>query len=356
MSCNLLSHSRHIRCDVNVVADRQLLITVRVHARPKMHANVHNLNTCRFVLQVHGNSSLTKGAGQDVVDHSIDLIQRLNQPILKELDKFDQGLSSTDRIREILATNANSMDSLSTLHRRMKLFKERGMVPPVCIEVSNRIEAVAINPITTVQRTLPVTYQYIPLLETLAFIFKHPDIESMVDNPILARDGAMVSFMDSARSKSLSEQGMEIQLALYCDDIEIVNCLGAKSGVHKMTMFYISLLNLPPKYTSQTKHIHLVAVANAQDVRSEGIDVFLAKLIDDVKLLEMGVEINGKMRRGTIAVIIADNLAANALYGIHESFSSDFYCRFCITKKAECQKLCASDEIAALRTQEVTRV
>lgn len=302
----------------------------------------------RFVLSIHGDSRFTKTSAQTVMDHSIRLIHNLHQPILEKIEQVSNGYSDLQSLRELVTKNMDAMKPLATLHKRIKLFNHNGMVSPTSVTVSHRIEAVSSE-----QRSIPVTYQYIPLLETLSSILSNEKIADMVDHPQLNMNNVMTSFLDSPRSKSLKALGLDIQLALYVDDIEIANPLGAKSGVHKLSMFYFMLLNLPGSYIGHTSHIHLVAAANAQDIRCLGIDIFLGRLISDVKKLEDGVIINGKLRRGTVAIICADNLAANQLYGMTESFSAEHYCRFCVCSKTECQRSCAIVSVDRLRTMQV---
>lgn len=55
-----------------------------------------------------------------------------------------------------------------------------------------------------------------------------------------------------------------VRLHLYTDEFEVVNPLGSKRTLHKLTAFYFTIGNLEPTYKSQLRHIHLCLLVRHQ--------------------------------------------------------------------------------------------
>ena len=69
---------------------------------------------------------------------------------------------------------------------------------------------------------------------------------------------------------SATDPAIKLQLSLYQDDIEVANALGANSGIYKLTMYYMIILNLPSMFNALLAHHHLVCVAMASDIKRFG--------------------------------------------------------------------------------------
>lgn len=93
-------------------------------------------------------------------------------------------------------------------------------------------------------------------------------------------------------------------------------------------------------------NIHVVALFHSQDLKKYGFDEILKPLIDDVKTLEMeGIEVpfSDSPLRGTVIQVTGDNLGLHGLFGLIESFSATYFCRFCLTTKEELQSVFTED-------------
>lgn len=104
-------------------------------------------------------------------------------------------------------------------------------------------------------------------------------------------------------------------------------------------------------------NIHVVALFHSQDLRKYGFDEILKPLIDDVKTLEMeGIEVpfSDSPLRGTVIQVTGDNLGLHGLFGLVESFSATYCCRFCLTTKEELQSVFTEDNPCLIfRTKEI---
>jgi len=109
------------------------------------------------------------------------------------------------------------------------------------------------------------TYEYVPILRTLqtitekddvlAHIFKEEDEESTPSSSLITnfRDGSIFK-----NSIFFQENPTALQINLYVDEFVPCNKLGNKVKKGKITAVYFTLGNIPRKYRSRLKDIHLV--------------------------------------------------------------------------------------------------
>jgi hypothetical protein len=237
--------------------------------------------------------------------------------------------------------------SVNTEHKRFVEYKNDGYLEPQSISLGSRFDPNPNLAHTDAHGTKMDTVQYVPILHTLSLILSQQEIFNFIHCPPQNSTGCIKSFKDGTRYKQsdfFERHPNALQLLLYNDDIEVANPLGAKASVHKLSMYYFTLANMPSYMNSQLKHIHLAACALSADVARYGHSKILKPLLDDIKLLEKGVEFNLPHGTytvyGTVVCLVADNLAANGVLGFVESFSANYYCRFCKMSKTDCQDSC----------------
>ena len=129
---------------------------------------------------------------------------------------------------------------------------------------------------------------YIPLLETLRFIFSNKDVCSHFVQPS-ERRGVYQDFCDGSYFKShplFSNIENALQIQLFFDEFETANPLGSKHGIDKIGSIYFVLRNVSPKINSALNNIHLIALFHSQDIKKYGLNVILEPLVRDLKILE----------------------------------------------------------------------
>ena len=135
----------------------------------------------------------------------------------------------------------------------------------------------------------------------------------------------------------------------------MANPLGNKTHKCKISGFYFVLGNLKPEHRSRLKDIQLVLLCKASFIKRYGYKTILAPCLEDIKLLEnYGIEINFDCSVhkffGTLSMLVADNLAAHAIGGYYQNFSTvERFCRFCNRVKSCISDLSCQD---ALRSRE----
>lgn len=120
---------------------------------------------------------------------------------------------------------------------------------------------------------------------------------------------------------------------MYTDDFGINNPLGAKSNNNAICNFYYSFPCLPTK-SSKLNEVFLACTFNSSDIKRYGNDCFI-KLVENLKKIETeGIEIrteNGSKEVYFImGLLLGDNLGLNITLGFSKSFSSHYFCRFCL--------------------------
>ncbi len=136
----------------------------------------------------------------------------------------------------------------------------------------------------------------------------------------------------------IEKSGAVLGFQLYHDDIEPANPLGSKKGKHKQSVFYWTLMNLPPHFRSTLRSIQIVAIANSSYLREHGPDLLLKPFIDSVREFQNGVELNirGKLKtwHGILVNVVGDMPASCFLGGFKEGVGRAFRpCRICYIKR-----------------------
>lgn len=96
----------------------------------------------------------------------------------------------------------------------------------------------------------------------------------------------------------------------------------------------------------------MVALAKVTDLKAnDSRDIVSPCVVKDLATLETkGIDLESEINlRGVLVNICCDNLGANSILGLCESFNSEFYCRICESDKTQCQKI-ISGHIEMLRS------
>lgn len=107
-----------------------------------------------------------------------------------------------------------------------------------------------------------------------------------------------------------------------------------------MGAFYMTLANIPPQYRSQLKSIYLVLLFKSHILKKCSLKHILQPFLFDLKVLENeGIFVTKKdgihWFKGSIAVVLGDNLGSHAMGGFIECFTSYRICRFCMMTKTQ---------------------
>lgn len=122
-----------------------------------------------------------------------------------------------------------------------------------------------------------------------------------------------------------------IFLFLYTNELEINNPLGSAAGRDKNLVVYFSILNLHPRHRSKLNCIHLLLMDKYLVVLQCGLDVVLARMVQDLNCARKGgVDVNDVHFHVVTVACTGDNLSMHRFAGLQCSFSSGRVCRFCL--------------------------
>ncbi|XP_075741514.1 uncharacterized protein LOC142791002 [Rhipicephalus microplus] len=186
------------------------------------------------------------------------------------------------------------------------------------------------------------TFQYVPIRRVLQNLMLSETFRERLDQSFTIGQPSPVlrSFFDGVFFKeklsALLENGAQytLFLVLYSDELEIVNPLGSKRGIHKVIVVYFSVLNLHARHRSQLRSIHVALVAPYRLVDKHGMKAILEPVVSDIVRLEatgFTVHINSATAkvRAILVAFSGDNLSMNRLGGFTCCFNRGRPCRFC---------------------------
>ena len=171
----------------------------------------------------------------------------------------------------------------------------------------------------------------VPFEASLKNLLEMPEVWHHVENPHFTDSSEFL--FDVCDGKYIrahplfSRNSRALQIVVNTDDLEIVNPLGSHVKKHKITVFYYSLINIPPQYRSRLTAIQLLAVAKTKHVRLEkGLEKLLQDSITTINRLSSGgikMYLHGSERNieGALVMVPADTLAAHWLGGFKEGVS-----------------------------------
>ena len=118
----------------------------------------------------------------------------------------------------------------------------------------------------------------------------------------------------------------------YSDAVEVSNPLGWAKGRHKIVQVFYTITQIPRCQRSQIDRMQLCMVFKEKHIKRYGYNAIYKKLIEDLKVLEVGIKVSFPVERVVqmgVFAYSADNLEAHGLGGFSCCFSSRDICRFC---------------------------
>ncbi|XP_026777285.1 uncharacterized protein LOC113531030 [Pangasianodon hypophthalmus] len=187
------------------------------------------------------------------------------------------------------------------------------------------------------------TFQYVPILQSLLQVLKNIEEKDLVTQKNTGCASQYQSFHDGSHfheNKFFAGDVKILSLILYFDDFEVCNPLGTSRKIHKVTAVYWVLGNFPAHARSTLASINLAILCKADDTKRFGFQKVLEPLLTDLQSLEKdGIFIPslGKVMKGTVVSVVADNLGAHSVGGFVENFTGSHVCQFCLADRSQFQ-------------------
>lgn len=190
------------------------------------------------------------------------------------------------------------------------------------------------------------TYQYVPIVNTLTLVLSNVNVMRAILSERESEGDIIGGYMDMNHYKNhefLQRFKHAIRLEIYCDDIEIVNPLGSKTGIHKLCVWYVRIENISAHMNSKNNNIHVLCICCAQDIEKYGYGKILKPFLNDLERLEsqegVVVIINGEefVPRVTLVAFCGHGLAVHDVYNFLSPAANKF-CRMCMISRNDLLK------------------
>lgn len=195
----------------------------------------------------------------------IELIENF-AALNKQMFERNPDMTPTNIISSTTHFFKNKLQENSKRYMRDKiLHKNKFYVPSEERAVGTRVEMLkekdnGIEKPVLIQSSL----QYVSILSSLKTFFMKQSICELYlsyQNDHKCVDGTYEQFCCGKlfHSNSFFQQNKDaLQIQLSIDDFEICNPLGSKKGVHKICGLYFVINNMPAKFNSKLRNIHLI--------------------------------------------------------------------------------------------------
>lgn len=179
-----------------------------------------------------------------------------------------------------------------------------------------------------------------PLKNLLENLLLHPTLAGYFHSNLKSTECDLLKdFTDGAQFQchpiATREKNLIVML-LYCDDTELANQIDMKSGSKgKLTVFYVTFINIPPFQRSKVRNIFLLAVGKSRDLKTPQAKQMLLKyFISTVNDLQKGCKLRSlggeETFYGFLLGYSGDSLACHNI-GFKKSFRKNVImsCRTC---------------------------
>lgn len=305
-----------------------------------------------FIAQLYGNQNLPR----KIVDTFIGglkncLSQSLVLAVSNQLEELSQSQKIPASCVEVIMNSIRPVltlpwEKFDTEHKRLKYF-EKTFVKPQQVVIGQRLDTVKQDGVT---KLVPVVcvQSFISIRHVLEMFFSLEGLlvetlnymTILKNNPELL-NGALENFIQGSYWKEVVQRHrgkIVMPLFLYYDDYETGNVLGSRSGHHKLGAVYLMIPCLPPCRISSLNNIFLFLLFHSSDRVQFGNHVIFRCVIDELNYLSrQGIELDVPGFTGKIyfelGLILGDILGIHSICGFMESFSANFPCRTCKTRR-----------------------
>lgn len=260
---------------------------------------------CAEKIEILGVTEIVKNSIYSLIEDLLTQNYTFNYHSMKKNIKPDNYVFEVLEIAhdEVL----NEVRKYNTAHKRNKIIEVNELfVKPenraigTHWETKRNFKSEIINPLHKQS-----SFQYVPITKTLKSLFLRPDFQQLyfdyndvsIGSKHKCAEGLYKDFCCGHVHKNnnlFRDHPEAIQIQLFTDGFEVCDPLKTKANLHSQVSFYFAIRNLPPEHAFNLKNLHLVALANADYLKSDQTDYnnIWEIIVDDLAILEnTGIEI-----------------------------------------------------------------
>jgi len=285
-----------------------------------------------MILKLKAKHNVSQTVVNTVVENIAELLGAVQQRTMVAVEQLkNNSFCGVDDSAFTELTDTPLFDNLQSQFKQQKYFVDvLGMVEPVKVKLGQS------ERLTEPRRSQLVSHYgfYIPFLRNLSKLLSCPEVLCEVQQCSESSTEFCYDICDGEfiRSHPLYAGDPNfLKFLLFCDDLELCNPIGSHTKIHKITVWYWLLLNIPPMYRSRLPVIQLLGIAKSAHVKQFGMDKMLADFCDGMTKLASGVALPGLgVKTGALVVVVADTPAANQIGGFKEGVGfASRKCRTC---------------------------
>lgn len=320
--------------DVAVIADAP--VTVEVFKKSLFQSSLA-LST-----KLYASNTLNRTQVQEIVDHfnnyfSSGFVDIIKSKVFLMLRDASQTQKNIDDLNVMFDSLENVLGLETEWLRTNALETTSCYIHPLEYNISivEKIRNIDGNPILS---RIESNGQYIPMKEVLKEFLQLPEVLTSIMNNVesLKNSRDYRNIIQSPVWKNIENNfpnKIVFPLLLYFDDVEPYNETGSHSGNQKLGAVYYQIACLPQHLLSSMENTFAAGFFLSKD-RQANISKAFAPMLKDLKDLENNEIIvkteNGEQRTYfALCLLFGDNVGFHSITGLVESFSANFFCRFC---------------------------
>jgi len=308
-----------------------------------------------FITSLYTKPTVTEILIQQIIDgvsmlFSSELILHLKNKVMSLLEMCST--SDKNEIVSMFHDLENPFLNFKTEYQRMKYFESNNLIfKSKTIVLGFTSEKKNVSDIDKLIM-VPVQGHLLPIKQNLKLFFELPGVYNTAleytENAMKQKD-ILTSFLNGSTWKSIKCKFFDkivFPIFLYYDDAEMGNPLGSHSGIHKMGCVYYTVPAFPPEYLSSLDNIFPAFLFHSSDrgsskFNNKTIFASLIKVLIDLQENGISISVNSVNIQVyfVLGLVLGDNLGLNSILGFVESFSANYYCRFCYSHKTILQKM-----------------
>ncbi|KYN14640.1 hypothetical protein ALC57_13147 [Trachymyrmex cornetzi] len=224
----------------------------------------------------------------------------------------------------------NPFEGMRTLNQQIDALKKHyRYIEPIEIPLGYRLDNTLDSETATyIPKMVMKICQYVSIIDSLKLVLSNEDVRQAILSERKSNDdNLLTSFLDGQHATIHPFHKHALRIQLFYDELEIVNPLGSKTGIHKLGTFYYTIQNLPPHINSELTKLE----------SDEGIPI------------EIGSD-HEFVLRGFLAAFTGNGLSVHDVYNFLGP-SANMLCRMCLYTRADLHA--GSVEPAEPRTEEL---
>ena len=221
-----------------------------------------------------------------------------------------------------------AQEKLDTAYKRTKYIQES----PTFVKP----QEIVLNQVAVLLGAKKEVIHYVSIVESFKILVQDPSFNKMLKSKkVFNLDDKIRDMKDGSvfKTNQYYESNPEAYTALlYSDAVEVRNPLGAAKGTYKIVQVFYTLSEIDKSQRSQIDRLILVMVFKEKLLKTHKLKTIFKPLVDDLKKLEIGVEVRNPFTRRVkcgVLAYAADNLEASLVGGFSQNFSSRDICRIC---------------------------